>query len=117
MFVLGFLYWMYNRSMDNTIQFLKDKFGKKEDILEANIRVLKAGYHFGDTSETFTTRFEVQPAKLAPGTYRNMMGNQAAALGLIAAAKKSGFTFFMEHILSHQHQIFFMSFQSIKISV
>src|SRR6185503_10015016 len=55
MFVLGFLYWMYNRDMESTIQFLQEKFGKKPEILESNIRVLKAGYNFGDTTETFTT--------------------------------------------------------------
>jgi 2-oxoglutarate/2-oxoacid ferredoxin oxidoreductase subunit alpha len=94
MFVLGFLYWMYNRDMDNTIQFLTQKFSGETKILEANIKALKAGYHFGDTSETFTTRYEVKPAKIAPGTYRNIMGNQAAAIGLIAASQKSGLPLF-----------------------
>jgi 2-oxoglutarate/2-oxoacid ferredoxin oxidoreductase subunit alpha len=94
MFVLGFLYWMYNRDMENTLKFLGEKFGRKTDILEANIKALKAGYHFGDTSETFTTRYEVQPAKIKPGTYRNIMGNQATALGLIAAAQKAGLGLF-----------------------
>jgi 2-oxoglutarate ferredoxin oxidoreductase subunit alpha len=95
MFVLGFLYWMYNRSMDYTIQFLKDKFGKKPDILESNIRVLQAGYHFGDTTETFTTTYRVEKAKMAPGVYRSVMGNQALALGLIAASQKSGLPLFL----------------------
>ncbi|MFT7589736.1 MAG: 2-oxoglutarate ferredoxin oxidoreductase subunit alpha, partial [Limisphaerales bacterium] len=70
MFVLGFLYWMYDRSVDSTIEFLNSKFGKKPDVLDANIKVLKAGYHFGDTTETFSTRFTVKPAKLESGTYR-----------------------------------------------
>jgi 2-oxoglutarate ferredoxin oxidoreductase subunit alpha len=95
MFVLGFLYWMYNRSMDYTIQFIKDKFGKKPDIMESNIRVLQAGYHFGDTTETFTTTYRVEKAKMAPGVYRSVMGNQALALGLIAASQKSGLPLFL----------------------
>jgi 2-oxoglutarate/2-oxoacid ferredoxin oxidoreductase subunit alpha len=88
MFVLGFLYWMYNRNMDFTFKFLQEKFGKKPEILEGNIKVLKAGYNFGDTSETFTNRYIVNPAPMPAGVYRNIMGNQATALGLIAASKK-----------------------------
>jgi 2-oxoglutarate ferredoxin oxidoreductase subunit alpha len=94
MFVLGFLYWMYNRPMDHTLKFLDEKFGKKPDILDANLKVLKAGYNFGDTREEFTTRFTVNAAKMPAGIYRNIMGNQATALGLIAAAKKSGLQLF-----------------------
>lgn len=94
MFVLGFLYWMYNRSLDNSIKFLEEKFGKKPDILSANIKILKAGYHYGDTSETFTTRYDVQPAPMPPGIYRNIMGNQATAMGLIAASQKSSLPLF-----------------------
>jgi len=94
MFVLGFLYWMYNRSLDNSIKFLEEKFSKKKEILDANIKVLKAGYHFGDTSETFTTRYEVNPAPMPPGIYRNIMGNQGTAMGLIAASQKSGLPLF-----------------------
>ncbi len=94
MFVLGFLYWMYNRSLDLSIRFLEEKFSKKPDILSANIKILKAGYNYGDTTETMVTRYMVNPAKMAPGVYRNMMGNQATALGLIAASKKSGLKLF-----------------------
>lgn len=94
MFVLGFLYWMYNRSLDNSIKFLEEKFSKKPEILNANIKILKAGYSYGDTTETIMTRYIVNPAKMAPGVYRNMMGNQATALGLIAASKKSGLSLF-----------------------
>ncbi len=94
MFVLGFLYWMYNRDMDHTLKFLEEKFGKKPDILDANVRVLKAGYNFGETREEFTTRYSIGPAKIAAGTYRNIMGNQATALGLIAASQKSGLQLF-----------------------
>mgnify|MGYP003594325907 FL=1 len=95
MFVLGFLYWMYNRDMDNTIGFLKDKFGKKPDILESNIKVLQAGYNYGDTTETFTTTYAVEKAKMEPGTYRSIMGNQAVAYALIAASQKSGLPLFL----------------------
>jgi 2-oxoglutarate ferredoxin oxidoreductase subunit alpha len=95
MFVLGFLYWMYNRNLDNTINFLKEKFGKKEMILNSNIRVLQAGYNFGDTTETFTTRYKVEKAKLPAGVYRGIMGNQALAYGLIAASQKSGLPLYL----------------------
>lgn len=95
MFVLGFIYWMYNRSLDNTISFLKEKFGKKPIILDSNIKVLQAGYNYGDTTETFTSRFKVEKAKMSPGLYRSIMGNQALSLGLIAASEKSGLQVFL----------------------
>jgi len=95
MFVLGFLYWMYNREMDNTIQFIKDKFGKKPDIFESNVKALQAGYNYGDTTETFTTRYTVEKAKMEAGVYRSIMGNQALAYGLIAASQKSGLQLFL----------------------
>jgi 2-oxoglutarate ferredoxin oxidoreductase subunit alpha len=95
MFVLGFLYWMYNRNMDFTINFLTEKFGKKPEILESNMKVLKAGYNYGDTTETFMTRYEVPKAKVEPGTYRSIMGNQAVAMGFIAASQKSGLPLFL----------------------
>jgi 2-oxoglutarate ferredoxin oxidoreductase subunit alpha len=95
MFVLGFIYWMYNRSLENTIEFLKEKFGKKETILQSNIKVLQAGYNYGDTTETFTTRFRVEKAKMNAGTYRSIMGNQALAYGLIAASEKSNLPLFL----------------------
>ena len=95
MFVLGFLYWMYNRSMDNTIQFLTEKFGKKPEILESNVKALQSGYNFGDTTETFSARYSVQKAIMDPGTYRSMMGNQALSYGLIAASQKSGLKIFL----------------------
>lgn len=95
MFVLGFLYWMYNRSLDITIKFLEDKFGKKPAILDANLKVLRAGYNYGDTTETFRTRFQVQPAKMAAGSYRNIMGNQATAIGLVAASHQAELPLFV----------------------
>lgn len=95
MFVLGFLYWMYNRKLDNTIAFLKEKFAKVPDILESNLKVLQAGYNYGDTTETFTTRYSVRKAQMPPGNYRNITGNMALAYGLIAASQKSGLQLFL----------------------
>jgi len=95
MFILGFLYWMYGRNMDNTIQFLKEKFGKKPEIFESNVKALQAGYNYGDTTETFTTTYKVERAKMEPGVYRSIMGNQALAYGLIAASQKSGLPIFL----------------------
>lgn len=95
MFVLGFLYWMYNREMTSTEGFLKDKFGKKADILDSNIKALHAGYNFGDTTETFRTRYSVARSKMEAGNYRSIMGNQALTYGLIAASQKSGLPMFL----------------------
>ena len=95
MFVLGFLYWMYGRDMANTIQFLKEKFSKKPDILDSNIKVLQAGYNYGDTTETFHTTYTVERAKMEPGSYRSIMGNQSLSLGLIAASQQSGLPLFL----------------------
>ncbi|MCX8472710.1 MAG: 2-oxoacid:acceptor oxidoreductase subunit alpha, partial [Sediminibacterium sp.] len=95
MFVLGLIYWLYNRDIETTISFLKDKFGKKEQILQSNIKVLKAGYYFGETAELFTSRYKVDRAQMPKGIYRNIMGNQSLALGLVAAAKKSNLTLFL----------------------
>ena len=95
MFVLGFLYWMYNREMSFTVKFLEDKFSKKPEILAANLKVLHAGYNFGETSETAPTRFTINPAPMPTGVYRNIMGNQATAIGLIAASKKSGLDLYL----------------------
>lgn len=95
MFVLGFLYWMYNRDMENTEKFLQDKFSKKAEILESNLKVLKAGYAYGETTDTFTTTYTVSKAKMPSGTYRSVMGNQALAYGLIAASQQSGLPLFL----------------------
>ncbi len=95
MFVLGFLYWMYGRDMNNTINFLKEKFSKKPDILDSNIKVLQAGYNYGDTTETFHTTYSVERAKMEPGSYRSIMGNQSLSLGLIAASQQSGLPLFL----------------------
>lgn len=94
MYVLGFLYWMYNRSIESTEKFINDKFSKKEAIRDANIKALKSGYFFGETNETFTSRYEVESAHLPAGEYRSVMGNQATALGVIVAAQKAGLELF-----------------------
>ncbi|MGZ5254653.1 MAG: 2-oxoacid:acceptor oxidoreductase subunit alpha, partial [Flavitalea sp.] len=95
MFVLGLLLWMFDKPLDHTIKFIKGKFSGKNDIAEANIKALQAGWNYGDHTEIFSTQFRVAPAKLPAGTYRNITGNHAAAIGLIAAAEKSGLPLFL----------------------
>jgi len=92
---LGMCYWMFSRPMDSTIEWLSQKFGKRPEIAEANIAVLKAGWNYCDITGAFQSRYEVEPAKLEPGTYRSIMGNQALAAGLIAASYKSGRPLFL----------------------
>ena len=94
MFVLGFILWIYNKSVANSIKFLKEKFNAKPEIRDANIAVFRAGYHYGETIEALDKRFEIEPAKLEKGTYRNITGNRALAIGLIAAAKKANLNLF-----------------------
>jgi 2-oxoglutarate ferredoxin oxidoreductase subunit alpha len=95
-FALGLMYWMYNRPLDQSIRFIQEKFGQADpQIAEANMRVLKAGFNFGETTEIFTTRYDVKPAKLPSGKYRNIMGNVATALGLVAAAEKAGLQLYL----------------------
>ena len=94
-FVLGVLFWMFDESMDYTINFIKEKFAKKPDIAEANINTLKAGWNFSDNTEIFTTRYKVSPANLPKGVYRNISGNHATALGLVAASELSGLPLFL----------------------
>jgi 2-oxoglutarate ferredoxin oxidoreductase subunit alpha len=94
MFVLGYIYWMYNRELDNTVEFLKEQFKKRPELIDANVKVLKAGFNYGDTVEAPMNRFEVKPAPVSKGTYRSIVGNQATALALIAASQKSGLTLF-----------------------
>lgn len=95
MFVLGFLYWMYGRDMESTISFLREKFGKKPEIFDSNVKVLQAGYNFGETTETFSTTYKVEKARMEPGTYRSVMGNQALSYGLVAASQVSGLPLFL----------------------
>ncbi len=94
MFVLGFLLWRYSRSMDTTTKFLNAKFKNKPEILDANQKALMAGYNLADTMEVSNDRYLVKAAKLAPGKYRSIMGNDALVLGLITASKKLGVPLF-----------------------
>ncbi|MFL3004663.1 MAG: 2-oxoacid:acceptor oxidoreductase subunit alpha [Candidatus Neomarinimicrobiota bacterium] len=94
-FALGVLFYMYDRPLDATESWLKKKFVGKDAIIEANTRALNAGYNYADTTELFTTRFKVEKASLPPGTYRNINGNYATSLGLLAAAEKSGLELFL----------------------
>ncbi len=89
-FTLGLAYWFYDRPLEPTLNWLRQKFAKKPDILEANTRSLKAGYHFGETSELIVNAYKVHKAKIAPGIYRKVNGNEATAMGLIAASLLSG---------------------------
>ncbi|MEV5412338.1 2-oxoacid:acceptor oxidoreductase subunit alpha [Thermopolyspora sp. NPDC052614] len=95
MFALGLLSWLYHRPTEATIQFLENKFAKKPDIAKANIAAFQAGWNYGETTESFSVSYEVKPARLAPGTYRNISGNQALAYGLIAASVQSGLPLFL----------------------
>jgi 2-oxoglutarate ferredoxin oxidoreductase subunit alpha len=88
-FALGMCYWLYNRSMDSTLRWLDEKFGNKPILAEANKLAMKAGYAYCDATEAFQTSYEVPPAKLAPGLYRNISGNSAMALGFVAAAQQA----------------------------
>ncbi len=95
MFALGLLSWLYHRELDATEHFLNDKFARKPEILKANIAALHAGYNFGDTTEDFVVRYEVAPAPVPAGTYRNISGNLALSYGLIAAARRSALPLFL----------------------
>ncbi|MBQ0923542.1 2-oxoacid:acceptor oxidoreductase subunit alpha [Saccharopolyspora endophytica] len=89
MFALGLLSWMYNRPVEGTERFLREKFAKKPDIAEANVQAFRAGWNYGETTEAFAVSYEVAPARLAPGRYRQITGNTALAYGIIAAARCS----------------------------
>ncbi len=88
-FALGLVSWLFQRPIEPTQKWIASRFQKRPELAEANQRVLQAGYHFGETSELFASSFEVKPARLAPGTYRNITGNSALALGLVVAAHKA----------------------------
>ncbi|NWF50346.1 MAG: 2-oxoacid:acceptor oxidoreductase subunit alpha [Ignavibacteriaceae bacterium] len=94
-FALGIMYWIYNRPIDVTSKWIESKFARKPLILEANKRALQAGYNYGETTEIFTTRYEIKPARLPKGIYRNVSGNEAVALGFVAASLKSGLNLFL----------------------
>ena len=122
-YALGLIYWLFDRSNENTLKWIAEKFVKDPSLVDANTRALKAGYHFGETAEMFTTRYEVKPAKLPEGTYRNITGNEAMAIGLISASFKSGLQFFLGsypitpasdilHYLSKQKKFGLITFQA-----
>src|SRR3954452_16154118 len=90
MFALGLMSWLFHRPTEATLTFLERKFASKPSILEATLKAFNAGYAFGETTESFSVSYEVKPAPLKPGTYRNITGNQALSLGLVAASKQSG---------------------------
>ena len=94
LFALGVLFYMYDRPLEATEKWLKKKFKGKDAIIEANTKALIAGYNYGDTTELFTTRFKVEKAQLPKGKYRNMNGNLATSLGLLAASENSGLNLF-----------------------
>ena len=95
MFALGLMSWLYTRPLETTVDEITQKFAKRPEIADANIRAFQAGYAFGETTEAFAVQYEVAPAKMAPGLYRNVTGNQALALGLVAASVKSGLPIFL----------------------
>src|SRR6202790_899353 len=94
-FALGMSYWLYNRPMDNTYRWLDDKFKNKPLLAEANKRAMKAGYSYCEATEAFQVSYEIPPAKLAPGVYRNLSGNQALAMGFVVAARQAGLQLFL----------------------
>jgi 2-oxoglutarate/2-oxoacid ferredoxin oxidoreductase subunit alpha len=94
-FALGMCYWLYNRSMEPTVRWIDDKFKKKPLLAEANKLALKAGYSYCEATEAFQISYEIPPAQLSPGLYRNLSGNQALALGFVTAAKKAGLKLFL----------------------
>ncbi len=123
MFALGLSLWIYSRPMEPAIDWINKKFSKKPQILEANLNLLKKGYHYGETTEEFAVRYEVSPASLKPGRYRAIMGAEALALGLVAASQKSGLPIFygaypitpasdMLHELSRFKNLGIMTFQA-----
>ncbi|WP_219471368.1 2-oxoacid:acceptor oxidoreductase subunit alpha [Nonomuraea rhizosphaerae] len=95
MFALGLLSWLYHRPTEHTIKFLETKFAKKPEIAKANIAAFQAGWNYGETTESFSVSYEIKPARLAPGVYRNISGNQALAYGLIAASVQSKLPLFL----------------------
>jgi 2-oxoglutarate/2-oxoacid ferredoxin oxidoreductase subunit alpha len=95
MFALGLLSWMYSRPTESTLEFIRTKFVHRPDVAEANITAFKAGWNFGETTEAFAVSYEVKPARVAAGTYRNISGNLALAYGLIAASRRSGLPLFL----------------------
>ncbi len=94
LFALGLLFWIYDRPLDPTKDWLEKKFAKRPELVEANVRAMNAGHNYGDTTEIFTTRYKVDKADLPPGVYRNIVGNYALSLGLVAASERSNLPLF-----------------------
>lgn len=94
-FALGVMYWLFNRPIDNTVKWIHEKFAKKPEYVEGNEKALRAGYNYGEMTELFTARYTVEPAKLPKGIYRSISGNEATALGFLAASVKSGLPLFL----------------------
>ncbi len=122
-FALGMCYWLYNRSMEPTVRWIDDKFKKKPLLAEANKLALKAGYSYCEATEAFQISYEIPPAQLSPGLYRNLSGNQALALGFVTAANKAGLKLFLGsypitpasdilHELSHYKDFGVLTFQA-----
>jgi 2-oxoglutarate/2-oxoacid ferredoxin oxidoreductase subunit alpha len=95
MFALGLLSWLYNRPPESTLKFLESKFATKPEIMKANVAAFRAGWNYGETTEAFSVQYEVKPAHVKPGTYRNITGNTALAYGLVAASRRSGLPLFL----------------------
>ena len=95
MFALGLLSWLYNRPLEGTVKFLESKFAGKPEIMRANIAAFQAGWNYGETTEAFSVQYEVKPASLEPGIYRNITGNLALTYGLVAASRRSGLPLFL----------------------
>src|SRR5438045_2919315 len=93
-FALGLVFWLYSRDIAREEKAIRERFAKKPEIAEANLRAFRAGYYYGETTEAADAPWHIAPAKLVPGTYRNIMGSTALALGLVAAAQKSGLRLF-----------------------
>jgi 2-oxoglutarate ferredoxin oxidoreductase subunit alpha len=94
-FALGVVSWLYHRPIEPTLNWIKERFKRNPEVLEANTRALKAGYNVGENTEIFASSFEIKPAQIAPGTYRNIVGNTATALGFLTAAQKAGLPLFL----------------------
>jgi len=94
-FALGVVSWLFQRPIDNTVQWISQRFKRNTEVLEANTRALNGGYNFAENTEMFASSYAVKPAQIAPGTYRNISGNQATALGFVVAAKKAGLPLFL----------------------
>ncbi|HPN39486.1 MAG TPA: 2-oxoacid:acceptor oxidoreductase family protein, partial [Melioribacteraceae bacterium] len=94
-FALGLMYWLFNRDINATLDWIHEKFAKKPQISKANELALKAGYNYGEHNEIFTTRFEIKPAQLPSGVYRNVAGNEATAIGFVAASLLSDLPLFL----------------------